>query len=84
MIYLEILLLMTQQEGANRWKIENLHMENKQNTGLKKCQCKINTSQTNHVACVFLVWQSLTETAKKLKTSIHQVKPKLLQNYKKI
>ena len=78
MIHLKILVLMTQQESANRWKIENLHREDKQNTELERCQCRTNTSQTNHIACVFLVWQSLTETAKKLKTCIHQVKPKLL------
>ena len=71
----------TQKEGANRRKIEQLHREAKQNTGLEKCQCRTNRSQRNHIACAFLVWQPLIETTKKLKTSIYQVKPKLLQNY---
>jgi hypothetical protein len=71
----------TQKESAIRWKIEQLHRENKQNTGIEKCQCRKNRSQRNHICCSFLVWHSLTQYARKLRTNIYQVKKKLIDGY---
>jgi hypothetical protein len=70
-----------QKESATRWKIEQLHRESKQNTGIAKCQCRTNRSQRNHICCAFLVWHSLTQTARKLNCTIYQVKRNLLSNY---
>ena len=71
----------TQKASAIRWKIEQLHRESKQNTGLEKCQCRTNRSQRNHICCAFLVWHSLTQTARELGSNIYQVKRHLLDDY---
>jgi hypothetical protein len=34
-----------QQESAHRWKIEQFHREEKQLTGIERCQCRLNRSQ---------------------------------------
>lgn len=70
-----------QKESANRWKIEQLHRESKQNTGLEKCQCRKQRSQRNHICCAFLVWHCLTQKAREVKTTIYQVKKKMLSDY---
>jgi hypothetical protein len=41
----------TQQVCAIRWKIEQLHREVKQVTGLERCQCRVGRIQRNHIAC---------------------------------
>lgn len=46
-----------------RWKIEQLHREVKQLTGLEHCQCRKARIQRNHIACAFLVWVRLAELA---------------------
>jgi len=71
----------TQKEGTNRWKIEQLRREAKQNTGLEKCQCRTNRSQRNHIAYAFLVWHSITEKAREIGFNIYQVKTNILSNY---
>jgi hypothetical protein len=70
-----------QKESANRWKIEQLHRESKQTTGLEKCQCRTNRSQRNHICCAFLVWHCLTQKARELGSNIYQVKKNILSNY---
>ena len=39
----------TRQESAIRWKIEQLHREIKQVTGLESCQCRKQRAQRNHI-----------------------------------
>ena len=39
-----------------RWKIEPLHREIKQVTGIDKCQCRKLRAQRNHIACCLQVW----------------------------
>jgi hypothetical protein len=46
----------TQQACGFRWKIEQLHREGKQVTGLEAYQCRKARIQRNHIACAFLVW----------------------------
>ena len=70
-----------QKETAIRWKIEQFHREEKQVTGIGKCECRINRSQRNHISIAMLVWVRLKEIASRLKTTIYQVKERLLQNY---
>lgn len=71
----------TQKESANRWKIEQLHREAKQNTGIEKCQCRNNRSQRNHICCALLVWHCLTEKARKVGSNIYQIKKSMLSDY---
>ena len=70
-----------QQESSNRWKIEQLHREEKQLTGIAKCQCRLNRSQRNHIAAASLVWLRLKELAYQLQTTVYQLKQGLLSDY---
>lgn len=64
-----------------RWKIEQLHREVKQLTGLEHCQCRKARIQRNHIACAFLVWVRLAELAKQTKQTLYQLKHGLLDDY---
>lgn len=68
---------------SQRWKIEQLHRELKQLTGIEKNECRKNRSQRNHICCAMLVWHQLKKIAIKLKTNVYQVKRKLLDDYMK-
>ena len=46
----------TQEVCGFRWKIEQLHRQGKQVTGLEHCQCRKARIQRNHIGCAFLVW----------------------------
>jgi hypothetical protein len=48
-----------QKESARRWKVEQFHREEKQLTGVGKCECRLNRSQRNHIGCARLVWTCL-------------------------
>ncbi|MCG8341128.1 MAG: hypothetical protein MI674_07720 [Cytophagales bacterium] len=63
------------------WKVEELHRELKQSTGMQCCHCRKQRIQRNHIACAFLVWRSLKNQAYKMKTTIYAIKRKLLANY---
>lgn len=73
--------LAAQQESAYRWKIEQLHREEKQLTGIAKCQCRLNRSQRNHIAAASLVWLRLKELAYQLQTTVYRLKQGLLADY---
>lgn len=70
-----------QQESSLRWKIEQLHREEKQLTGIAKCQCRLNRSQRNHIAAASLVWIRLRELAYGCQTSVYKLKHGLLSDY---
>ena len=72
-------MVVAQQESSNRWKIEQLHREEKQLTGIAKCQCRLNRSQRNHIAAASLVW--LREVAYNCQTTVYQLKHGLLSEY---
>ena len=72
-------------KSSFRWKIEQLHREEKQLTGIESCQARTNRSQRNHILCCALVWLLLSSTAAEQKTTTYQVKktcgsPILLKN----
>jgi hypothetical protein len=71
----------TKSVCAWRWKIEQFHREVKQLTGLERCQCRKARIQRNHITCAFLVWVRLLQFAKQTKTTVYQVKQRLLDNY---
>lgn len=68
-------------ESARRWKIEQFHREEKQLTGIAKCQCRKNRSQRNHICSAILVWVRLNELAHQAKMTVYQIKKQLLDDY---
>ena len=70
-----------QKEVANRWRIEEFHREEKQLTGIGKCECRLNRSQRNHICIAMLVWVRLKNIARKMGITIYQVKKRLLDDY---
>jgi hypothetical protein len=71
----------TQQVCAIRWRIEQLHREAKQATGLESCHCGKARIQRNHIACVCLVWLRLKELAYQTKRTVYQIKHGQLSDY---
>lgn len=57
-----------------RWKIEQLHREAKQVTGIERCQARRATSQRNHIGCALLVWTRLSTIAHATAKTIYAVK----------
>jgi len=64
-----------------RWKIEQLHREAKQVTGIERCQARRARSQRNHIACALLVWHRLAQVAAATQQSIYAVKYGQLASY---
>ena len=71
----------TEQEYRVRWKIEELHREIKQVTGIGNCQCRKMRAQRNHIACCLQVWVCLKRIARSLGQTIYQLKDSLLDDY---
>lgn len=72
-----------QKELGMRWKVEELHRELKQVTGIQSCQCRKQRIQRNHIACSFLVWARLKNLAYKSLDTIYAIKQNLLDDYMK-
>jgi SRSO17 transposase len=70
-----------QLKTGHRWKIEQFHREEKQLTGIAKCQCRKNRSQRNHICAAILVWVRLNEIAHQAKMNVYQIKNQLLDDY---
>jgi hypothetical protein len=68
-------------ECAIRWKIEQLHREGKQLTGLEKCQCRKSRIQRNHILASWLVWLQLARVAYENNLSLYALKSGLLKDY---
>ena len=71
----------TLRKSRLRWKIEQLHRELKQTTGIGACQCRKHRAQRNHIACCLWVWVSLTRAARAAGQTIYQLKESLLDDY---
>jgi hypothetical protein len=71
----------TQKVCRFRWKIEQLHREGKQVTGLERCQCRKARIQRNHIGCAFLVWVRLKLLASQMGRTVYQLKHGLLDEY---
>ena len=71
------------QECKVRWKIELLHREIKQVTGIGNCQCRKMRAQRNHIACCFQVWVFLKRVARPLGITTYVLKRGLLDDYMK-
>jgi len=71
----------TRQVCAIRWKIEQLHREAKQVTGMERCQCRVARIQRNHIACALLVWCRFKELAYQTGRTVYQIKFGQLSDY---
>jgi hypothetical protein len=71
----------TQEVCGFRWRIEQLHREGKQLTGLERCQCRKARIQRNHIGCALLVWIRLKELAIQTGRTVYQLKHGLLDDY---
>ena len=71
----------TQEVCGFRWKIEQLHRECKQLTGLEGCQCRKARIQRNHIGCSLLVWVGLNALATLARQTVYQLKHCLLDDY---
>ena len=71
----------TQEACGFRWKIEQLHREGKQVTGLEHCQCRKARIQRNHIGCALLVWVRLKALAAQTGRTVYQLKHNLLDDY---
>lgn len=67
--------------SAIRWKIEQLHREGKQLTGLEKCQCRKSRIQRNHILAAWLVWLQIAKQAWQKGVSLYHLKNALLDDY---
>ena len=72
-----------QQVSGVRWKIEELHRELKQLTGIEACQCRKARIQRNHIACALLVWTRLKASAYQTSRTVYQIKHGMLSDYLK-
>lgn len=71
----------TRKVCAVRWKIEQLHREAKQITGLERCQCRKQRIQRNHLACALLVWCRFKELMYETGQTVYQIKFGQLSDY---
>ncbi|MDT7808168.1 MAG: hypothetical protein QOJ70_1981 [Acidobacteriota bacterium] len=71
----------TQEACGFRWKIEQLHREGKQLTGLVRCQCRKARIQRNQIGCALLVWVRFKEPAAQTGRTMYQLKHGLLDDY---
>ena len=71
----------TRKVCAVRWKIEQVHRELKQLTGLERCQCRKARIQRNHIHCALLVWTRLNDLAHRTATTVYQLKHGLLRDF---
>jgi hypothetical protein len=71
----------TQDVWGWRIKIEEFHREDKQLTGVDRCQCRRASIVRNHIACAMLVWVRLKQVASDTHQTIYQVKHGMLSDY---
>lgn len=64
-----------------RWRIEQLHREAKQLTGIEHCQARRARSQRNHIGCALLVWAHLKRVAEATQQTVYAVKHQQLADY---
>ena len=64
-----------------RWKIEQLHREAKQVTGIERCQARRARSQRTHIACALLVWHRLAQLAAATQQTVYAIKFGQLAQY---
>jgi len=71
----------TQKVWTWRSRIEEFHREDKQVTGVARCQCRRERMVRNHIGCAMLVWIRLKQVAHQTGQTIYQIKHGLLSDY---
>lgn len=79
----KITLDVVQKENDVRWKIEEMHRELKQLTGIEKCQARKARVQRNHIAYCYQVWFSIKKKAREAETTVYAVRNTLFSEYLK-
>lgn len=64
-----------------RWKIEEMHRELKQLTGIQQCQSRRARSQRNHISYCYQAWFALKRKAQEMSTTVYAVRTKLFSDY---
>ena len=72
-----------QEENTIRWKIEEMHRELKQLTGIEKCQSRKQRSQRNHISYAYQAWFALKKKARMLGKTAYAVRNELFSEYLK-
>lgn len=72
-----------QQENNIRWKIEEMHRELKQLTGIEKCEARKARSQRNHISYCYSAWFSIKQKARDLQTTVYALHNDLYSQYLK-
>ena len=62
-----------------RWNIEQFQREEKELTGIERCQCRLRNSQKNRIICAILTWNWLKKLAYKCHKTIYRLKYGLLK-----
>ena len=70
-----------EKESSIRWKVEQLHREEKQLTGIENCQCRLQRSQRNHIAIASMVWITFKKVAYQTQKTVYNLKKSLLDEY---
>ncbi len=60
-----------------RWRIEQLHRELKQLTGIESCQCRKRSIQKNHIGLAMLLWTKLKGIAYDTGETVYHLKHSL-------
>ena len=62
-------------------KVEQSHREEKQLTGIERCERRLNRSQRNHICASILVWVCLKNLTYQTQRTVYQIKKGLLSAY---
>ncbi|KKT75674.1 MAG: Transposase IS4 family protein [Candidatus Nomurabacteria bacterium GW2011_GWA1_46_11] len=72
-----------QKENELRWKIEEMHRELKELTGIESCQARKSRAQRNHISYCYQTWFSLKRRARELKITAYALHTGLYSEYLK-
>jgi len=72
-----------QKKNDIRWKIEEMHRELKQLTGIEKCQARKARIQRNHSSYCYSAWFSIKQKARELGTNVYALRNGLFYDYLK-
>jgi len=66
-----------------RWKIEEMHRELKQLTGIEKCQARKTRAQRNHISYSYQAWFALKRKARETQRTVYAIRNTLFTDYLK-
>jgi len=78
---LTLTLDVVKSQNDTRWKVEELHRELKQLTGIEKCESRSARAQRNHIGCAYQAYLSLKVHAKRLNKTVYAVKNGIWEDF---